>query len=422
MSKILADLLDQPEIAVHSAINKLETLSGFHGNDIKVLSEVSNKVRTTIKSLGLDPDDTAGSELYRALLARFEHDEQLLAQSLGVKKGLTPEKFGRQIALFIDHLDMPKNVWALKRSTAKNLLKKQPPKDLMKQLNYRSVDSLLKREDIAALYGALAVTESGRWQKEFWRSFTKLTAADFENRKAEIIVLSGKRWQAVHGGSPMISNVEALGTVIVVPDEALNRLGTIGLSLFLAHHINNLRISSAYIKLHQIESNFGNALTKVCREGIVAPAELSHLPIAWKTIFHHYGKASLDDFQAAFEPHIVQEDVSLESELKALAKLNPVFRWWSGHEHTAANINGHHVSLNIMDIIASYAAGHSYEQRSTAHFRQSLWNNLIDKYLEYDGVKRFIMPQLGVMEPAFEPAVEGESNRFLNTEKYAGAL
>jgi hypothetical protein len=421
MSKRLADLLDQPEIAVSSAISKLESLSGFSGEDIKFLADISNKARSKVQSLGLDADDTDGAELYHALLTKFEHDEKVLLHSLGLKN-LKADGFASKIAEFINHADMPKNVWALKRSVAKNLLKKQPPKHLMRKLNYRSIDSLLKRENISALFGAIEHTESGRWQKDFWRNFSKLSSADFENRTVEIVTLSGKRWESVSQNSAVITNVPALGAAIVWPSTSIKRIGAIGMSLFLAHHINSLRISSAYIKLHQVENDFAATLKKACQQGIDTPLELSHLPINWKTIFHHYGKTSASNFQEAFEPHILQEDIKLPDELKVLSKLSPVFKWWSSHEHTAANLKGHHVSLNIMDVMGSYVAGLKYEQRNIDHFRSSLWHKLVDQYLEHDGVKRLITSQIGPMEPVFETEENISSSQFINNTKYAGAL
>jgi hypothetical protein len=422
MSHKLAGLLDQPEVAVSSAVGKLEKLSSFSGCDIKLLSRMNNQARSKIESLGLDAEDTLGSELYHALKIRFERDEKLLLQSLGLsEKTMSPEKFAQQVVSFVNHLDMPKNVWALKKSTAKNLLKKQPPKRLMKQLNYRSIDSLLKRENISAIFGAVEATESGRWQKEFWRSFSELNASDFENREVEIVVTKEERWKTVNQNLS-ISTVLALGAVIVWPNTSINRLGAIGLSVLLAHQINNVRITGTYIKLHQIDLNFGNILAQICKEGLDIPLKVSYLPIQWKTILHHYGKSSQTDFQEAFEPHISQNDVALHEELAALAKINPVFRWWAGHEHVAANLKGEHISLNIMDILTSFIANLPYEKRSISHFRQSLWHKLIDSYLEHEPVKKFVMAEAGIMEPSYEAETTPNINKFLASKDYARAF
>jgi hypothetical protein len=421
MSQKLANLLNQSEVAVSSAIHKLENLSGFMGKDIKLLADISNNARAKMTSLGLDPNDTHGSELFHALLTRYERDENLLCQSLGVKN-VTAEEFAGKIAAFVGHTDMPKNVWALKRSVAKNLIKTHPPKQLMKKLNYRSVDSLLKRENICSIYAATTHTESGRWQKEFWRSFSKLTAADFENREAEVVVLNSKRWKLVGQNLHMIENVSALGATVVWPSPSIQRVGSIGLSLLLAHHINSLRVSSAYIRLHQVENNFGFILKKICIIGIENPTELSHMPISWKTVFQHYGETSDESFHEVFESHILQDDIKLNKEIQALSKLNPVFIWWSGHEHVAANLHGQHVSLNLMDVMASYIANLKYEQRSLVHFRNSLWHNIIDKYMEAEGVKSLLMSKIGFMEPAYERQSNIELNSPLSSKLYPGAV
>jgi hypothetical protein len=47
------------------------------------------------------------------------------------------------------------HVYSLKRNVAKELLRSHPPRRLMKQLSFRSVDSMLKRENVCELYAGL---------------------------------------------------------------------------------------------------------------------------------------------------------------------------------------------------------------------------------------------------------------------------
>jgi hypothetical protein len=133
MSKKLAELLDEPEVVVESVIKKLENLSGWESTDVRLLAEINNKSRAKHLELGLDPNDTTGPELYHALLAKLNKDEAkinlpsttILNQVSGVHKNY--------------------NAYSLKRNIAKELLRSHPPRRLMKQLGFRSVDSMLKR-------------------------------------------------------------------------------------------------------------------------------------------------------------------------------------------------------------------------------------------------------------------------------------
>jgi hypothetical protein len=57
MSRRLANLLDESELAVNNAIKKLESLSGFDSVDVKMLAEINGKARAKMEQLGLDPHD-----------------------------------------------------------------------------------------------------------------------------------------------------------------------------------------------------------------------------------------------------------------------------------------------------------------------------------------------------------------------------
>jgi hypothetical protein len=119
MSKNLSEFLDEPEILVESAIKKLEHLSGFESTDVRLLANVNIKVRDKLKDLGLDPDDTTGPELYHALLAKVTKDEQNL--------NLTSAEIIKEIAKVHKNYQ----VYALKLSVAKDLLRNHPPRKLM---------------------------------------------------------------------------------------------------------------------------------------------------------------------------------------------------------------------------------------------------------------------------------------------------
>jgi hypothetical protein len=423
MSRRLANLLDESELAVNNAIKKLESLSGFDSVDVKMLAEINGKARAKMEQLGLDPHDTEGTELYHALLTKYENDEKQLRSSLGISSNkLNAEEFINQIVKFLEFSGNQQNVWALKRSVAKNLFKKHPPKVLMKKLNYRSVDSLLKRENIDVVFEAALFSESGRWQNGFWKSFSNLSGTDFENRPIEIVITHGSKWQKIGEEYAAITNVAALGAIVTWHNEALKNLGAISLCLLMTHHLKALRVSSGYIKIHQVETDFSKALLAACRDGISHPLELSRMPLHWGTIFQHYGKTSLENFQEAFEPHILQEDINLADDLKQLAKANPIFRWWVDHEHVAAvSSSGQKVSFNIMDVMVSYTGNNSFETRNTHYFKQSLWHNLIDKYLEYLGVKNFVMSRIGMLEPAYENEMPQEPAN-INEHYIAGAI
>src|SRR2546423_1816593 len=68
------------------------------------------------------------------------------------------------------------------------------PKNVMKQLGYKSIDSLLKRENMGELFAALRFAESPTWLNKFIEGYSSLGSGDFETRQINVITISGKRW------------------------------------------------------------------------------------------------------------------------------------------------------------------------------------------------------------------------------------
>src|SRR5689334_10493972 len=136
MTRFLSAALGAAEPTFSQSIQQLEHAAGRPSADIRLTSEIMQHMRRKIAELGLDPDDTTNTVLQRV--------QQFLAKH-----------------------DAPKKVFALKSSVAKRLLKKKVPKNAMKQLGYRSADSMLKHETIGALYAAALIAEPDSWQRSF---------------------------------------------------------------------------------------------------------------------------------------------------------------------------------------------------------------------------------------------------------------
>src|SRR6185436_9642391 len=182
MSRLLGVLLGAREPLFSVSLQQLEEATARSGVDVKLTAEIIYQVQTKTKLLGLDPNDTTPQELYHSLINVIAgHDASLSAQ-LGTRNCRTVADMLPIITKTIEGLDVHRSCWVIKKSVAKRLLKKSPPPELMKILNYKSVDSMLKRENILELYCALRVTESSEWKNRFIRSYSTLKPADFETR------------------------------------------------------------------------------------------------------------------------------------------------------------------------------------------------------------------------------------------------
>ena len=167
MAKILRDLLDAEEPIFSLSLQQLERASGQPGADARLIGEIAEKFHDRIVRLGLDKQDTTDKELYGALLARIAEDNKRVTKLIG---GNDPDDVRDMVPRIVDaveKMDINRSCWVLKRAVAKRLLKTMPPKKLMKHLGYRSVDSMLKHENIDEIYTALRFSEGGEWLNEY---------------------------------------------------------------------------------------------------------------------------------------------------------------------------------------------------------------------------------------------------------------
>jgi len=194
MCKVLADLLGIDDPLFSIGVHQLEQASGQPGVDVRLYSEIIRASHQKTRELGLDPRDTTAQELYHALIGLVKKHDEFLAHQLGAKNPGDVHDLLPRIQSFVTHLDTPKQVWALKSSTAKRLLKATPPRKVMKQLGYRSIDSMLKRESTTELFVALRFVESPDWLRSFTKKYKNLSPRDFESRDVEFLYLDAKKW------------------------------------------------------------------------------------------------------------------------------------------------------------------------------------------------------------------------------------
>ena len=104
MAKFLRDLLGAQEPMFGIALHNLERATGHSGLDARLIGDILNNAHTTMRSLGLDPSDTTGLELYNSLKAQAEKEELFKDTSyLGLIIG------GKVISFNYDDIQQNKN-------------------------------------------------------------------------------------------------------------------------------------------------------------------------------------------------------------------------------------------------------------------------------------------------------------------------
>lgn len=400
MSKNICELLGATEPFYSQAINQLEKEAGHSNEDIKLYSDIIAKIKLKTRELGLDPNDTTGKELYHALSHIVGLHDEFLAKAIGAKDPTDVAEVAQKIKKTVDKMKIPKNVWVIKHSVAKRLLKKMPPKNVMKQLGYRSIDSMLKRENISEIFGVLRIAENDKWLERFIGSYKKLAPSDFEIRKIEIAVLDGKRWgkltnKFIKEKHHNITYLKEMGAVIILP-MPIEKLSGVCITVFplVLHYINEIRIYSAFFKFRQVRPDFGDILVETIINDPPAAAIVAGQPIHWRIIQRYWGRLDEIDYPEMFEPHVQVEDLTWHQAEDALFKIEPALKFWQSLDWIGVMADGRPISFNLMDMAVSYCNKLPYGQQAVNYMQNSLWNELFTRYLGQESLNRQVLQQL----------------------------
>lgn len=248
MSRLLAAILGEPEKAMTNLMNKLELAAGHPSEDLRLLNRSQQSAKDKIAQLGLDSKDTTAEELYHTMLSKYAQASKTVDRTLGQTADSSSLSLAQKSVNLTKHLVGESDSWSLKHQAVAKLLRVSPPKQLMKQLNYRSVDSLLKRESPTAVILMAEQVESKAWNANLSRSIKQLTSSDYALQPIDIQVLSGKVDKA---GTALNKSVAAVGlwpgsvkSIVGSTVELMQALDSIGIKT------NQIELAKLHPALH----------------------------------------------------------------------------------------------------------------------------------------------------------------------------
>lgn len=400
MAKILRDLLDAEEPLFSISLRQLEAASGKKGIDVRLIAELASKMRQAAEALGLDSGDVTGREYYQALLSRIKADNDRVTRLIG---GTDPDDVRQMVPLMVaavNAMDINRRVWVLKHSVAKRLLQSMPPKRLMQHLGYKSIDSLLKHEDIDEIYTALRFSEGGDWLNQYNELFKTVKPSDFESRDIRIIVMDHDKYvdlaeKFVHKKLHNITHTKEMGTIVVVPMHQERMKGITLKSLpLIFHYINEVRLYSAFFKLKQVNKHFGQTIVETLIADLGNASNMAGQNVHWRVIQRYFGKLRDESHPEAFEPHVHPEDLHWRRAEEMLAQLDPEMSFWLDKDYVGQIYDSQPLTLNLMDVSLSYSNGNGYNSRLYYHFRESLWNEIFMRYMGEKNLEDQILNQL----------------------------
>jgi len=400
MGKVLRDLLNAEEPLFSESIRQLEKASGQHGADTRLIGDILASAHDRMRKMRLDPADSTGKEIYQALMNRVAVDNVRLAKLIGATD---PENVAHMVPLMVkaaDDIDFPRKVFVLKHASAKKLLKKMPPKNLMKTLGYKKVDDMLAKEDFNEIYPALRFSEGPDWLLSYNELFKTIKATDYEERDLKIVVMNHDKYadlaeHFVHKKLHNVTHTKELGVIVVVPmkQETMRGLALKSLPLLL-HYMNEVKLYSTFFKAQAKKKNFGEIVVETLNADPDHASQIVGKNIHWRVIQRYFGKLDGEEHPEAFQPHVQPEDLHWRRAEDMLFKIDPELEFWKDLDYVALQKDGFPVSFNLFDISFAYSNREPYERRYAYHFRESLWNELFIRYMGFPNLKHQVLQQL----------------------------
>jgi hypothetical protein len=270
------------------------------------------------------------------------------------------------------------------------LLRAMPPKRLMKLLGYRSLESMLKREDARKLLAFLPAAESATWNQAFAKSLKNLNRSNYEMRPVEFLNLNIKGLD----DKTRVGYVPLMAAVTLVPHKDINaRALEVTYQMLQAEEI--LQADTFYLQSYQLARDFSDHAKLVFNSAEPPPIKIAGQDfIKWHQLKDLSSKAS--------------------SPLERLARIHPSLNWWR-EAAQLAHCHGSLVSLHLGDVFKSLHDKNV--PQVTFNLQQELKQALIRRYAPYPGVKNYFNLQLDGKVIALEPVSdEDEMDRQLQSE------
>ncbi len=402
----LTSLLAAKEPLFSMSLEDLEEASGKEDLPKEIVKNIESSFdRFLDKELDLKAEDANGEEIYKALMALIWHQNDLVLEKyLKLHKDASLDEILTACIEFTKQLGLTKSVFRMKKEVAVKMLKRTPPSSILKHLDYKSVDELLKNERLEEVYGALRFAEGDEWLAKFNVQYRNLKPSDFTSGEIRIVKMplkwAGLTKKFIEKKRHNITHLKELGVVLVIEteDEELRHGLVLKALPLIVHYFYEIHLYSTFFKLKASilkGADFGKLLTETILADPKLDIKLGGKKIHWRVIQRYFGK--LDDakkHQEIFEPHLQPEDLHWDKAEEALGKAIPELMIWEDTDYVGRIYDGLPISLNFMDLTLSFANKARYKEHLFYHFRESLWNEIFASYMGKKALENELLTKL----------------------------
>lgn len=389
----IARVLRTDKDTVGNLCKRMEEVTGKRNIPQKVVEENDKLVEQSLSALGVG-GKAFNFEVYQALIDKVKQNDATIYKLFRQPRCID-YKGCKTLLNFAEELANVGEGFFLKKEKAIELLKNQPPQNIMKALGYTDVKELIEKEDIDQVFAALRFGEEQQWLNEvFFAQYRALTVDDFERRGIRLEVLDGK-WLTIaekflkkkyHN----VSHLKELGVIFVIPLELRTPGETMRVFGLILHYLHEVSFYAKLFSLYaQTPSNFAERVISCLRGDVLDEQMHSHVVSNWLIVQRYLAKDDEYDWRL-FAPHVNPEALHWTKAEEDIARLNERFEnldlhFWHNLDfvgdfyRTESGVDNL-VSFNLIDTVMSLVMEKDMI-KYLYHHQEALWNKLFMEYV-----------------------------------------
>jgi hypothetical protein len=191
----------------------------------------------------------------------------------------------------------------------------------------------------------------------------------------------------------IILTVREMGVIAILPAPFKRRAGlVITVLMQLLHQIGEIRLYSAYYKLHQMQPDLGSIMARSLLKDEGTHVELGGQNFHWRVAQRHFGSSPYHP--EVLEPHVLADDLLWRKAEEVLYRMEPALHFWHDFDYVGSFRDGRPLSFNLMDVALNALNHIPYQQSLHGHLREALWNELFGRYLGEPAMETQALKQL----------------------------